>query len=213
MFPHFVAINMDDFTHDIYDPVLQPHSIFTTQLVARFTSGLRRHAPWMSFVPTMYYSEHGFIGDEYADLFWAVDFPLFYFRNQKQGAGPCAPAVCPWGYRKPSEHTGGCLAGACAEPTVMNAPDEIMDMAAAMPPARGANLLVGFYATAHSHLGNPTARYVYDLMPIILDQPSVIGIVVFRFLAPKENADCNDLLSDKGCVVQKIFREVSGYSG
>lgn len=41
-----------------------------------------------------------------------------------QGAGPCANPVCPWGPRM-HERTGGCLAGACADATVQNAPGEI----------------------------------------------------------------------------------------
>lgn len=86
-----------------------------------------------------------------------VDTVLFYFRNQKQGAGPCLPLPCPWGPRM-TERAGGCLAGSCADSTVQNAPGEIHDIAAGMPPGRRPQ--VGFYATGHSSLGTPSPRCV-----------------------------------------------------
>ena len=37
----------------------------------------------------------------------------------------------------------------------------------------GRRLIVGFYATGHSSLGSPSARYVREIIPTILDQPGV----------------------------------------
>ena len=74
--------------------------------------------------------------EQWPDLSLIGDGLAFYFRNQKQGAGPCAPASCVWGPSDTTgEHAGGCLAGACAEPTVANVGGEVADIRAWMPPA------------------------------------------------------------------------------
>lgn len=52
-YPHLVALNMDDCTHDIRPP----SGIFTPELVASITANMRMAAPWLSFIPTVYYSE------------------------------------------------------------------------------------------------------------------------------------------------------------
>ena len=107
-----------------------------------------------------YYNQGGegpehFVWNLWPDFPRVVDTVLFYFRNQKQGAGPCLPLPCPWGPRM-TERAGGCLAGSCADSTVQNAPGEIHDIAAGMPPGRLPQ--VGFYATGHSSLGTPSPR-------------------------------------------------------
>ena len=119
---------------------------------------MRRRAPWVNFAPTIYYSEGSTpVAQLWPDLALTLDTPIFYFRNQKLGAGPCAPASCPWGPRA-TEHAGGCLAGPCSESTAWNVVDEVDDMRRWLPPGR--RLIVGFYATGHSSLGSPTARCV-----------------------------------------------------
>ena len=76
------------------------------------------------------------------DLAMVLDAPMFTFRNDKQGYSadsPCRQNGCPW----PRKTNGtadpdysGCLAGWCADSTVYNAPGEIKDMAALLPPPR-----------------------------------------------------------------------------
>ena len=104
-----------------------------------------------------------------------LDSPKFAFRNDKQGAGPCAKVGCMWGqlcyyfanhtlrpqscqaHPDASRQAGGsCLAGACADETVWNVGEEIAELADALPAGR--SLKVSFYATGHSSLGTPTAR-------------------------------------------------------
>ena len=118
---------------------------------------LRRRAPWVNFAPTIYYSEDVPVFEAWPDLSLTLDAPLFYFRNQKRGAGPCAAPACVWG-PSATEHVGGCLAGPCSEPTAWNVADEVADIVDWLPAGR--RPLVGFYATGHSSLGSPTAQYV-----------------------------------------------------
>ena len=93
-----------------------------------------------------YYSEELPVFEQWPDLSLIGDGLAFYFRNQKQGAGPCAPASCVWGPSDTTgEHAGGCLAGACAEPTVANVGGEVADIRAWMPPGRPLVLNFGSY--------------------------------------------------------------------
>ena len=102
-------------------------------------------ATWLYSVATSallrYYSESSQpFGERWPDILMTVDAPTFYFRNQKEGAGPCSDLSCPWGSRM-TEREGGCLAGACAEATSWNVVDEIDDVRAWLPAGR--RLLVG----------------------------------------------------------------------
>lgn len=45
-------------------------------------------------------------------------------------------------------------------------------------------MIVGFYATGHSALGSPSTRYVQEIIPTILDQPGVGGIMFYTMLSP-----------------------------
>jgi len=55
-----------------------------------------------------------FVWDRWPDFPLALDAPVFYFRNQKQGAGPCAAPDCVWGPLLGNRtKEGGCLAGSC----------------------------------------------------------------------------------------------------
>eukprot|EP01048_Picozoa_sp_COSAG05_P011591 COSAG05_NODE_1102_length_5875_cov_3.746364_4_plen_391_part_00 len=129
-FPHIVAVGIDDFIENI-------PSTFSPQLLAQMTSMMRRLAPWLSFVPVTYYGQF----ESWPGLPAAIDAPIFFFQNLKQGAGPCAQQGCVWGPKHPANFSGcpsskgscGCLAGKCADSTVLNFPDELADIAAAMP--------------------------------------------------------------------------------
>ena len=45
-------------------------------------------------------------------------------------------------------------------------------------------LSIRFYASGHGSLGSPTARYVKEIIPTILDQPGVTGAMVFTMVHP-----------------------------
>ena len=85
----------DDMSHDINAPWLT----FTPPVVANITANMRRHAPWLTLAPTIYYSQTIPSFERWPDLPLALDSPIFFFRNQREGAGPCAPPACSswWG--------------------------------------------------------------------------------------------------------------------
>ena len=105
-FPAYVAFDIDDFAGNIA-------STFSAPITAEITSALHRTAPWMAFVPTIYYKDF----QNNPGLAWQIDAPVFFFENAKQGAGPCAAPSCPWGPAEKHSSIGkanGCLAGNCA---------------------------------------------------------------------------------------------------
>ena len=118
-------------------------STFTPPVMAKIQANLRSRAPWLVFSPVMYYVQGGtWVWTLWPDLALVLDAPLFTFCNDKQGYAldsPCRQEGCPW----PRKTNGtadpdysGCLAGWCADPTVYNAPGEIVDMASLLPPPR-----------------------------------------------------------------------------
>ena len=133
-YPHLVALGIDDF--------FKPENLkqFPGEYIAELQSRMRLQASWLNFVPTVYYGEL----DANKDIARTVDSVLFYFRNNKQGEGPCSRC---------SGHTSrkGCLDGVCAEPTVANAPGEIKYMSGFLPAGR--KLQVGVYFCAARHIG------------------------------------------------------------
>jgi len=199
IYPHLVALNIDDFTHNL--------GFYTPIMLAQIESNLKKDAPWMSLSPTLYYNESGeFVLSQAPDLGLSLDTMLFYFRNEKQGVGPCAGADCPCvgtdPCRPPSESCpGACLSGQCAENTVAHAPGEIADMASGL--AAGRKLQVGIYFSGHSRCGEPSAQYNLDLAQTALSDPHVDGITVYTTKHP--TTDCSDILADKGCVVHEVF--------
>lgn len=227
LYPHLVALQMDDFTHDVRPPA----GIFTPSLLARTTANLRAHAPHMSFLPVVYYSEGSApVASLWPDLILVMDAPLFYFRNQREGAGPCAATPC-WPYWGPAtlplprgtnaSRTGGCLAGPCAEPTATNVLVELDEIAKWLPSGR--RILTGFYATGHSHLGTPSASYVRALPQLIMSHAAVAGVMSFTMLAPcgprASPASCTGSggketwlldLCAKGCAIADSYAVVSG---
>ena len=213
LYPHFVVLNIDDFSHNLSG--VKGGVRFSPGLVARMTSTLRAHNPDFAFVPTLYYSQSGrFVFAAHPGVGYALDQPLFYFRNDKQGPGPCAATECPWGPAFPAgePRAGGCLAGACCISTAENFASEVGDVLMYLPPGRRVH--VGFYATGHSRLGNPDPLYVLRLMPNIMSHAAVAGITVYVFQNPALE-DCfqgpaaSKWRSDKGCIVARLFREAS----
>lgn len=192
-YPHLVALNIDDMTHNI-------DAVFTPELVAKMESGMRGPAPWMSFVPTFYYSQAGQPSAErWPDVGLTLDSILFYFRNQKEGEGPCSacetPSACP----------SSCLAGTCAEQTVDNFDGEATEMSAMLPAGRPVQ--IGIYFSGHSACGTPSAKYDYDVVAEAFAHPAVGGATVYVTQYPSVECVGEAHLTDKGCAVQKLFAE------
>jgi hypothetical protein len=190
-YPHLVAVNVDDFSFSV-------DTAFTPEVVARMQSAMRGPAPWLSLVPTLYYAAGGTpAADRWPDLGQTLDGVLFYFRNEAEGAGPCA--ACP----PPGECPGACLSGTCAEATVPNAPAEIARMASMLPPDRRVHL--GAYFSGHSRCGTPSPRYDADLFEAALALPSIGGVHVYTTQHPRIACAPDTWDTDKGCVVQHVF--------
>ena len=71
-------------------------------------------------------------------------------------------------------------------------------------------MMVTFYATGHSTLGQPTANYVYRLMQTMLTQPKVLGMSVYTMKAP--DGPCGDpplfngtFQHQLGCIVRHVY--------
>lgn len=190
-YPQLVAVNVDDMTHNI-------DTMFTPELVASMESGMRGPAPWMSLVPTFYYSQMDEpSAQRWPDVGLTLDSILFYFRNQKEGEGPCSacetPQPCPT----------SCLADTCAEQTVGNFPGEANEIAAMLPAGRP--LQIGIYFSGHSACGTPSAKYDYDLLEATYAHPRAGGATVYVMQSPGVECVGDAHLSDKGCAVQKVF--------
>ncbi|HEX4956186.1 MAG TPA: FG-GAP-like repeat-containing protein [Thermoanaerobaculia bacterium] len=192
-YPHLVSMGIDDLVYYLGQP-------FDGDYVAEMESRLRSQAPWMNFAPSLYYhgKESDFFGDEFPDVAKTFDTFVFYFRNNKQGTGPCSDCT---------NHTGGgaCLDGECAEATIPNLADEVGDMAAMLPDGRKIN--VGVYYSGHSSLGEPSVRYDYDITKLILAMPWLGGVTVYTMQAPGALCMEGSHLIDKYCAVQKAFGE------
>jgi hypothetical protein len=209
-FPHLVGVGIDDFAFDLNFG--HPGTDFTSDLIAQVQSNLRSQAPWMSFIPTMY---HTIVGDGWSDLGLTMDTMLYYFRNDKQGLGPCAANTCTLENGDPISHSGhgACLAGiglggtiesGCAQLTLPNASGEFADVFKLLPTGR--KLLGGVYFTGHSQWGTPTPTYDYDLTKQILRDSRFFGALVYtlQFL-PAGHTCAAGFLTDKYCTIQKVF--------
>jgi hypothetical protein len=107
----------------------RPASCSTKVALRKSNSRLRSQAPWLNFVPTVYYDyfqNRSTSNVNWADLVPTLDSFLYYFRNQKNG-------IC-------IDDTAEC------ENTVNNAPAEIRDMSSLLPAGR--KLQVGIYFVA-----------------------------------------------------------------
>ena len=99
--PHLVGWNCDDMSDDVAG--LPP------ALLAAATAKMRQWAPWLSFGPTIYYRPPGAAYNPDGslvhstlelcpDLALAIDAPVFFFRDEKQGRSldsPCRQAGKP----------------------------------------------------------------------------------------------------------------------
>ena len=172
---------------------------------------MRSVAPWLSLASTCYYLIDGnILWNALPDFALVLDAPVFYFRNEKQGYGPCADAACPWGPMLGNRtRPRGCLAGDCADATAINIIDEVADIAAGIPSGRA--LLVGFYATGHSTMGTPSPTYVariLDLLQLLMADASsrVSGVIIYTTKAPLGPCTAPPLFNgDEGCIVAAAF--------
>jgi hypothetical protein len=149
------------------------------ETVAEMQSGMRSQSPWLNFVPTVYY--HNF---KWPDLTRTYDTLLFYFRNAKADE---------------------CLATPCGEASVNNAAAEFADMSALLPAGR--KLQVGIYYAGHSRLGEPSARYDYDLTRLVMNLPSLGGVTAYGIQSPNPDFPCTDthFLNHKYCTLRVAF--------
>lgn len=203
-FPQLVAAGVEDFSLNLPypDPSKVPTIPFTSDYIAEMEAAMRSQAPWLSFVPTVYYPLTSYTQKNWADFGLTLDSMLFYFKNEKQGIGLCARSGCPW---PTSQRGAGCLAGNCAEPGAENVVGEIDDMRALM--ASGRKLHLGIYFAGHSEFGEPTSRFDYDLARIAINLPNkVYGAQVYVTETPPASGTCDaNFLSNKFCTVQKAF--------
>ena len=182
-FPQLVAMGIDDFS-DSLD--LQPSSNCTDEFqtrmqfgedcIATIESALRAQAPWLNFVPTVYYAYHrdrlSHDGFDWADLGLTLDSMQFFFRNEKDKDNECIT------------NTLKCTR------TVANAPDEIRDMQQLLPAARKLQVGVYFVSCGGCHNSNedinkpPQIRYSYDLVRIAMNMPMVGGVTAYGLQTP-----------------------------
>jgi hypothetical protein len=161
-YPQLVAAMIDDF----FD---QP---FTPDFIAEFESRMRSQAPWLNFVPSVYY--HDFKDNRRPDTAQTFDTMLFWFRNEKEHA---------------------CLADGCGEASVGNAPGELTYMSGLVPAGR--KLQVGVYWGPLYSLSTPeegSARYDYDLVSLVLSLPWLGGATAYP--AQTQNPDAKWALID-----------------
>ena len=103
---------------------------------------------------------------------------------------------------------GLCTAGRCAEQTVYNAVGELELIAPSLPPGR--NIVAGVYASPLDDGGQPSIKYVYDLLVLMLSQRrlGVVGTVIYDgYPAPRANETCDPMrpLSSEGCAVAAAY--------
>jgi len=154
---------------------------FSGGYIAEMESRMRSQSSWLNFVPTAYWGDFGH--GAWPDISLTFDTMLFFFRNEKRGAT---------------------LDGTRAEPTVKNAPDEFTDMSRRLPAGR--KLQVGVYFGAHSTLGDPSAKYDYDLVSLVLNSPLLGGSTAYLvFKKPGVACTGSNYLDDKYCTLQKAY--------
>ena len=169
----------------------------------------------MSLIPTVYYPPLMKDHPRWMDLQLALDTMLFYFKNEKQGTGPCAPSNClmPDGTRP---QPNACLAGVgppltvtgpCANKTVPNASGEFGDVFKLMVPGR--KLLGGVYFTGHSEFGEPHPTYDFQLTGQILNDSRFYGALVYILQKLPPGLKCPTPTADtypfKYCIVRQVF--------
>ena len=179
-FPQIVGFGIDDLSDKLdatagFDCTseFQSRLLFNQSCIAQIESRLRSEAPWLNFVPTVYYNyfqDRSTTKKNWADLVPTLNSFMFYFRNEKIG-------IC-------IDDTAEC------ENTINNAPAEIRDMSSLLPAGR--KLQVGMYFVAceacseHSTapFTPPAIRYDYDLAHLALNMPTVGGVTAYSLQTP-----------------------------
>lgn len=159
---------------------------FSGDYIAEMESKMRSRSPWMSFAPTVYFRD--FKNDRLPDLASTLDALLFYFRNEKQGL---------------------CLAGACGEASINNAPGEFSFMSKFIP--RGRKLQVGVYfgtLFSVSPPEEPTVLYDFNLVRLILNDSSLGGVTGYPARPSIETCGPRSYLTSKYCGLKKNFSEI-----
>ncbi|HKO55665.1 MAG TPA: VCBS repeat-containing protein [Thermoanaerobaculia bacterium] len=175
-YPQIVSVGIDDFTHHPQD--------YPGEELAELQSRLRNQAPWLTFVPTVYYGDLGKIPPDLARTF---DTWLFYFRNEKKGQ---------------------CLSDPCGTNSVENAPGEIAAATAMLPTGR--RIQIGTYwgllfdATPPNEASN---RYDNDLVRVVRSIPGVAGVTAYPMIVKTPNVVCDEhnFLDDEFCTLQHVF--------
>lgn len=237
-YPHLVGFSIDDFGSRFDDADKgrinsTPLRIrITDEYVAEMVSALRADAPWLNFVPTVYWSRRPSQGpafaDDMPDLGRTFDTILFPFRNQRNHVSNdtlgCDPEGCNLG---PDPFIAGgcttCIAGTCAEKTINNAPAELCDMRRFLGHDRKPILYV--YLDGLAACGEPSARYDYELGRLVLKNPWLgFGGAMMYGTARGSGNSCADVpdflpefdpsvpnapLPNKACMVRKLFSELS----
>lgn len=218
-FPQLVALNIDDFSSNV------PH-VFNNETVASIRTGL---AGRVKLIPTHYYvtteGQGRFVFDVYPWLASATDGVLFYFRNDKEGQQECGnPSSADGGLCTPpgevgyefasTRHVNGptpctscCLSGSRAEISLKNIASEIDDFANALPTSHP--LHIGLYFSAYSHCVPPSPTYDREALLAALAHPKVTGATVYITQVPQLPCQGSALDTDKGCIVQAIFKNHS----
>jgi hypothetical protein len=178
-YPHLVSLGIDDFSHKVND--------YSPEVIAEIESRMREFAPWMTFVPTVYYPP--FARQLWPDLALAFDTLLFFFRNDERGT---------------------CVDEACgAMQSILYAPEEVSFMMDQLPPGR--KLQVGMYfATYYAPNPDqvPSPRYDHDLLNVLSSIPGLGGVVAYNMQAnDPANVICSeaDAVSNKYCALQNNY--------
>jgi hypothetical protein len=180
-FPHLVAFGIDDMA-DSLDTESSTDCLaefefrqkFNQDCFATIESNLRSQAPWLNFVPTVYYpyfQDRFSSATNWADMALTLDSMQFFFRNQKQ-TNPDHECI---------DNTLICTQ------SVENAPGEIRDMHQLLPAGR--KIQVGVYFVGCGGCGTnaykpPQIRYDYDMVRIAMDMPIVGGVTAYGLQTP-----------------------------
>jgi hypothetical protein len=175
-YPQLVSFGIDDFGHHTAG--------YSGEEIAELQSRIRQQAPWVTFVPTIYYGDLSRTAPDYART---IDTWLYYFRNEKAHL---------------------CLTDPCGVNSVPNAPGEFAEAIATLPAGR--QLQVGTYwgqlwsTTPPQDASNV---YDYDLVRLVRSMPEIGGVTAYPVIMKSSGVVCDDsnFLSDEFCTLQRVF--------
>lgn len=178
-YPHLVSLGIDDFSFRVND--------YSPEVIAEMASRMRAFAPWMTFVPTVYYPP--FARRLWPDLALAFDTLLFFFRNDKHGT---------------------CIDDACgALQSIQYADEEVCFMKDQIP--LGRKLQVGMYFRTYYAPNpdqTPSLQYDHDLLDVISSIPDLGGVVAYNMQAnDPANVACSDAdaPTSRYCILQNNY--------